>query len=105
VIVRSWRGWTAAVDADRYLDYLHQTGVREYRETPGNLGVVVLRRTLGERTEFLLLSVWTSMEAVRAFAGTEPERAVFYPEDDAFLVERDLHVEHYDAAHLEITAD
>jgi hypothetical protein len=33
--------------------------------------------------------------AVTAFAGTEPERAVFYPQDDRYLVERDLTVAHY----------
>lgn len=36
------------------------------------------------------------MESVRDFAGPEPERAVFYPEDDAFLVERENSVAHYE---------
>jgi hypothetical protein len=36
------------------------------------------------------------MDAVRAFAGEDPERAVFYPEDERYLVERDLTVTHYD---------
>jgi hypothetical protein len=35
------------------------------------------------------------MDAVRAFAGDDPERAVFYPEDDRFLVDRELTVSHY----------
>jgi hypothetical protein len=32
---------------------------------------------------------------VRTFAGPDIERAVFYPEDDRFLIDRDEHVTHY----------
>ena len=38
------------------------------------------------------------MDAIRAFAGDDVERAVFFPEDERFLVERDLHVIHYEVA-------
>lgn len=96
MILRSWRGFTAADDADRYLTYLQETGVASYRATPGNRGVTVLRRIIDDRCEFLVLSLWDSMDAVRAFAGEDPERAVFYPDDDGFLVEKDLHVDHYE---------
>lgn len=105
MIVRSWRGATRAADADAYLAYLHRTGLREYAATPGNRGVLALRRRVmhadGPRVEFLLLSLWESIEAVRRFAGENTERAVFYPEDEQFLVDRDLHVTHYELAHGE----
>ena len=55
-----------------------------------------VRRDFADRCEFVMLTVWESMEAVVAFAGPEPERAVFYPEDDRYLIERDLQVTHYD---------
>jgi heme-degrading monooxygenase HmoA len=96
MIARTWRGWTAAADADRYVDYLHATGVREYRGTPGNRGVFVLRRVEGDRAEFLLVTFWESMDAVRAFAGADERVAVFYPEDDALLVERERHADHFE---------
>ena len=96
MIARTWRGWTSAADADRYVDYLNETGVREYRETPGNRGVFVLRRTKDDRAEFLLVSLWDGMDAVRAFAGEDVSSAVFYPEDDAFLVERETHADHFE---------
>ncbi|HET9986575.1 MAG TPA: antibiotic biosynthesis monooxygenase [Longimicrobiales bacterium] len=97
-IARLWRGATRARDADRYLEYLAETGVRESRAVPGNLGVRVLRRIDGDRAEFLFVSLWDSMDAVRSFAGDDPERAVFYPEDDGFLVEREEEVRHYEVA-------
>ena len=99
MIARTWRGATRAEHADAYRDYLERTGIREYRATPGNRGVLALRRIVGPHAEFLLVSLWDSMNAVRAFAGDEPDRAVFYPEDAQYLVQRDLHVDHYEVIH------
>lgn len=96
MILRTWRGRTRLEDRDRYLAYLRETGVKAYRATPGNSGVFVVWRERDGQAEFFLLSLWESMEAVRAFAGSEAEAAVFYPEDERFLVEKDDHVEHYE---------
>ena len=96
MIARTWRGWTAAADADTYVDYLNETGLKEYRETPGNRGAWLLRRVDGDRAEFVTLTFWDDMDAVRRFAGDEPERAVYYPEDERFLVEREDTVSHFE---------
>lgn len=96
MIARIWRGWTGVGDADAYTDYVRETGIRGYRTTRGNRGAWILRRDDGDRTEFITVSFWDSLESIRAFAGAEVERAVFYPEDDRFLVDRDLRVKHYD---------
>jgi heme-degrading monooxygenase HmoA len=96
MIARTWAGATRAADADAYLDYLHATGLAEYRATPGNRGVLALRRVSGDRAEFLLLTLWDSEEAVRRFGGDDIERAVFYPEDERFLVAREERVSHYE---------
>jgi heme-degrading monooxygenase HmoA len=95
VIARTWRGWTRREDADAYLEYLRETGLKEYRQTPGNRGAWALQRDDGDRTEIITLSFWDSLDAVRAFAGDDVDRAVFYPEDDRFLVDRELTVVHY----------
>ena len=96
MIARTWRGATKAKDADAYLDYLHQTGLAEYRKVEGNRGVLALRRVANDRAEFLLVSFWDSEQAVHRFAGPDLERAVFYPEDERFLVSRDERVAHYE---------
>ena len=98
LIARIWRGAVRSEDADAYVAYIQETGIAEYRSTPGNRGGWILRRPKGELTEIVTFSLWESMDAVRAFAGDDPERAVFYPEDDRYLVERELTVEHYDAS-------
>ena len=96
VIARTWRGWTKREDADAYAAYIEETGIREYKETPGNRGAWILRRDDGERTEFVTLSFWDSLDAVKGFAGDDIERAVFYPEDDGFLVDREVTVKHWE---------
>jgi heme-degrading monooxygenase HmoA len=96
MIARTWHGMVPSARADEYQAYLERTGLPDYRATPGNRGVWVLRRAEGERTHFLLLSLWESMDSIRAFAGDEVERARYYPEDEGFLLELEPHVTHYD---------
>ena len=96
MIARTWRGATKASDGDAYVEYLQKTGIHEYKATPGNKGVIALRRERDGKAEFFLVSLWDGWDAVKAFAGPNPERAVFYSEDDKFLVERDNHVDHYE---------
>jgi heme-degrading monooxygenase HmoA len=96
MIVRSWRGATKAEDAEAYLAYLHQTGLADFRKVDGNRGALALRRIADGRAEFVVISFWDSERAIRDFAGDDIEQAVFYPEDERFLIDRDERVSHYD---------
>jgi len=98
MIARIWRGAVRAGDATAYADYIQQTGIEAYKATPGNRGAWMLWRPDGERAEVITLSFWDSREAIQGFAGQDIGKAVFYPEDDRFLVERDLTVHHYEVA-------
>jgi len=96
MIARTWHGVTPLAKADEYLDYLHRTGVPDYRATEGNQGVYVLRRPEGDQAHFLLISLWESMAAIEKFAGPEPEKARYYPEDTDYLLELEPNVTHYE---------
>jgi heme-degrading monooxygenase HmoA len=96
MIARIWRGATREADADAYLKYMDGTGGNAARATAGNRGVQILRRIREGRAEFVFISFWDSLEAIRRFAGAEPERAVFYPEDERYLIEAGQSVEHYE---------
>ena len=96
MIARAWHGVTPASKADAYLEFLKRTGLKDYCSTPGNYGAYVLRRIEGDRAHFLLISLWESYEAIRAFAGPEPEKAVYYDVDKEFLLEFEPQVTHYD---------
>ena len=97
MIARTWRGWIRTEDRDAYVAYVRDTGIAQYRATPGNLEAHLLTRDLDDgRTEVVTLSFWTSLDAVRAFAGDDVSAAVFYPEDDRFLVDRERTVTHHE---------
>jgi heme-degrading monooxygenase HmoA len=98
MVARIWRGAVRREDRDAYADYIRDTGLTGYAATPGNRGAWMLRRDVGERTEFVTFTLWDSLDAIRAFAGDDVETAVYYPEDDRFLVERDDKVAHYEVA-------
>src|ERR1700733_4601659 len=98
MIARTWRGAVRKADGDAYAEYMADTGLAGYVGTPGNRGAWMLRRDVDDKTEFLMFTLWDSMDAIKSFAGEDPEVAVFYPEDDRFLVERDEFVSHYDGA-------
>ena len=101
MIARIWRGRTVAAQADQYLDYLQKTGVEEIRATPGNRGVRILRHITGQEAEFLFVSFWDSLDAIQSFAGPDIERAVYFPEDTAFLLELEPTVAHYEVFNYE----
>ena len=102
MIARVWRGWTASEDADAYVAYLSATGMKDSRATPGNRGTLVLRRPDGARTEFTTVTFWDSLEAIEAFAGPDVEKAVFYPDDERFLIEREYSVAHHEVSHTDL---
>jgi heme-degrading monooxygenase HmoA len=96
-----WRGWVRTEDRDAYVGYIEDTGMAEYRRTPGNRGAHMLTRDLdGGRTEIVTLSFWDSRAAISEFAGEDISRAVFYPEDDRYLVDRETTVTHYEVAEV-----
>ncbi|MFI7598867.1 antibiotic biosynthesis monooxygenase family protein [Actinoplanes sp. NPDC049681] len=99
MIARVWRGWVETARASDYLDYVARTGLAEYRQTPGNLGVEMWTRDMGDgRSEVTTLSWWASLEHIRGFAGDDVDRAVFYPEDDEYLIDRETTVTHHEVA-------
>jgi heme-degrading monooxygenase HmoA len=95
VIGRVWRGWTRRQDADAYVEYLQKTGAPASLGTPGNQGFYILHRPMGDREEFVTISLWDSLEVVKGFAGDDIDKAVFYPEDEAFLVDREWTAAHF----------
>jgi heme-degrading monooxygenase HmoA len=96
MIARMWRGWVRTELIDEYVDIVERTGMAGYRATPGNRGAQLLTRDLGDgRTELVTLSWWDDLEDIRAFAGDDIEVAKYYPEDDAYLVDRETTVSHF----------
>jgi heme-degrading monooxygenase HmoA len=99
MIARTWRGWVRTERADDYVAYIERTGLAAYRETPGNAGAEMWLRDLGDgRSEVTTISWWESLDDIRGFAGDDISRAVFYAEDDEYLVDRETTVTHHTVA-------
>jgi len=98
MIVRMWRAVATRDNAPEYRRHLEQLVLPQLQELPGFLGVTLMQAERGDRVEMVVSSRWESMDAVRAFAGSVPERAVVEPAAKAVLVEFDDHVSHYDVA-------
>ena len=96
MIMRTWRACTAEAEADAYYEYMQKAGLPRVRNARGNKGVFVVRRMVHGKAEFLVLSLWDSMESIHAFAGPDPTRAVFNPDDEGYLLEYDVAVRLYD---------
>lgn len=96
MIVREWRGRANKSRAEAYPTHFRGRVVAELRGVPGFLGADLLRRDLGDAVEFTVLTRWASMDAVRAFAGDDPGRAVVEPGAVAALDSFDERVAHHD---------
>ncbi len=96
MIARTWHGAVPVEKADDFFAYTLRTGVPGLESTKGNMGVYVLRRTEGNIAHFLMISLWESRQAIRGFAGEDIERARYYPEDAAYLLELEPNVTHYE---------
>lgn len=96
MIARRWRGRVRAADFDGYLAYLETSGIAALRATPGNRGVVVFRHLDEENAsaEFEVVSYWRDLDDIRAFAGDDISIARFFPDDDRYLIDRELTVRH-----------
>jgi len=89
MIVRLWHGRVAASRADEYAEFMKRRAVPDYASVEGLQKLLFLRNLDGEVANFLLITHWDSLDAVRGFAGEQPEKAKYYPEDDDFLLEKE----------------
>lgn len=98
MITRMWRGWARSDQADRYEQHYRSEVMVTLRQVPGFRGARLLRRTLGEETEFVSLTLFDDLDAIRSFAGPDYETAVVAGEARQVLIRFDEQVSHYESA-------
>jgi heme-degrading monooxygenase HmoA len=96
MIVREWRGRAESERADAYPAHFRESVVPGLRGVAGFVGAQLCRRQIDDKVEFLVLTRWRSLEAIRAFAGPSPECAVVEPGAVAALIDLDATVRHYE---------
>ncbi len=96
MIGRIWHGWTTPENADSYEQLLRAEVLPGIHRVEGYRGAYLLRRAAGDEVEFVTLTLFESLDAVRAFAGDDYEAAVVPPPARALLARFDERSAHYD---------
>jgi heme-degrading monooxygenase HmoA len=96
MVARHWRGWTKCENADGYEELLKQKVLPGLNDIAGYRGGYILRNNRPEESEFVVINLFDSLEAVKQFAGPEYEVAVFEPEAKIFLSRIENFATHYE---------
>jgi heme-degrading monooxygenase HmoA len=96
MISRVWHGWTAREDADSYEGMLRAEILPGIGRVRGYRGAYLLRRDVGDEVEFVTVTQFDDLDAVRAFAGEDYTRAVIHGPARPLLRRYDEHSAHYD---------
>ena len=96
MISRVWHGWTKREHADEYEGMLRAEVLPGIRRVPGYQGAYLLRRDDGDEVEFVTITIFDDMDAVRRFAGADFRRAVIHPPARRILTRFDEHSVHYE---------
>ncbi len=97
MIVRIWRGRASASRSPDYPEHFRRRVLPELKGIAGFLGASLLQRAQGDGVEFVVLTRWTSVEAIQTFAGHDIDKAVVEPDAIAALVDFDEAVQHYES--------
>lgn len=96
MISRQWRGVAKAEHVERYIEHLRTDTFPAIRKLPGFVSASILRRSVSEGVEFLVVTRWVSLDAIRAFAGENAEVAVVPRKVQDMMLDFDRIVRHYD---------
>ena len=97
MIIRLWHGWTKPDKAAAYEQLLRTKILPGIHRVKGYQGTYLLQRPAGEEVEFITLTKWESLEAIREFAGADSEAAVIPAEARALLSRFDARSVHFEA--------
>lgn len=96
MFIREWRGRAKQAEAGKYPEYFRKEIVAQLRGAPGFQGGYLSRREIGDQVEFLVLTRWQTMDAIREFTGSVAEHAVIDPAAMATLDTYEQTVRHYE---------
>ena len=96
MIARHWRGWTEVRNADAYEKLLTEKMLPKLDRIAGYRGGYVLREDGASETEFVVVNLFDSIDAVKVFAGPEYTIAIFEPEAKALLSRIEPEASHYE---------
>jgi heme-degrading monooxygenase HmoA len=98
MVARIWHGRTHADKTDEYRQYLFDVGIKKIASLPGNRGVQMMMSKTADQGEFMVISYWDSIEAIKGYAGEHYTQVHDLPRDKEFLIDHEPLVRHFDLA-------
>ena len=95
MIARHWTGLVKKGREDEYITHLKNETFKRLNQIEGFVNASILKRQLTEATEFLIVTKWDSLEAIRKFAGEKYEDAVVPKIAQELMISYDLYAKHY----------
>jgi len=96
MISRHWRGLAKSDRAEAYVEHLRRATLPELARIEGFVSASIMRRPIAGGVEFLIVTLWDSLDAIARFAGPDLEHAVVPEEVQRMMIEFDQHTRHYD---------
>jgi heme-degrading monooxygenase HmoA len=96
MVARIWHGRTPADKAEEYKQYLFDVGVKKIASLPGNRGVQMMVNKTADQGEFMIVSYWDSIDAIKGYAGENYTRVHDLPRDKEFLIDMETLVRHFE---------
>ncbi len=98
MISRHWKGVAKLGEADTYIEHLKTDTFPKLTQIDGFISASILKRETDRGTEFLIVTVWKSIEAIERFAGEKADVAVVPEVVQAMMIDYDRQVIHYEVA-------
>ncbi|MEO1021296.1 MAG: antibiotic biosynthesis monooxygenase [Bacteroidota bacterium] len=96
MIARIWHGTTKATHLEEYSEFMRTVAIPDYQQTEGFVKLTFLRRIENDIAHFNLITFWENIDVIKNFAGEDYERAKYYPQDQAYLLEFEQNVIHFE---------
>ncbi|MEM7186266.1 MAG: antibiotic biosynthesis monooxygenase [Bacteroidota bacterium] len=96
MIARVWKGKTNIEHLEAYTAFMKERAIPDYSGVEGFVKLVFLKRTDAKYAYFDLITFWENMEVIKGFAGSDYDKAKYYPEDQHYLIEFPEKVLHYE---------
>jgi len=96
MISRHWKGIAKPGEAENYIHHLKTDTFPKLSEIDGFISASILTRPVDQGPEFLIVTEWESIEAIKAFAGEEADVAVVPQVVQDMMIDYDRNVRHYE---------
>jgi heme-degrading monooxygenase HmoA len=96
MISRHWGAIVKRELASAYIAHLQSETFPAIRGIAGFVDATINRRPSADGVEFLIITRWQSIDAIRKFAGADAEVAVVPPKAQAMMVSFDARVRHFE---------